>query len=44
MQRDEGVKMKYYSLIDKVYNRTNLVEAYQAVRANKGAPGIDRQT
>lgn len=36
--------MKYYSLIDKVYNRTNLVEAYQAVRANKGAPGIDRQT
>ena len=36
--------MKYYSLIDKVYSRRNLEEAYRAVRTNKGAPGIDGQT
>jgi RNA-directed DNA polymerase len=36
--------MKYYSLIDKVYSRKNLERAYQAVRANKGAPGVDGQT
>jgi RNA-directed DNA polymerase len=36
--------MKYYSLIDKVYNKRNLEEAYLTVRANKGAPGVDGQT
>ena len=44
VQRDEGAKMKYYSLIDKVYGRKNLKQAYLAVRANRGAPGVDGQT
>lgn len=35
---------KWYSLIDKVYTITNLVKAYQAVKANKGAPGVDGET
>jgi RNA-directed DNA polymerase len=35
---------KWYSLIDKVYRLDNLEKAYQAVRANKGAPGIDGET
>lgn len=40
-----GEKMKkWYSLIDKVYAIPNLERAYQAVRANKGTPGIDRET
>jgi RNA-directed DNA polymerase len=36
--------MKYYSLIDKVYHMENLKQAYGAVKANNGAPGIDGQT
>lgn len=36
--------MKYYSLMDKVYSRNNLEQSYLAVRANRGAPGIDGQT
>lgn len=36
--------MKYYSLIDKVYRMENLRQAYSAVRANNGAPGVDGQT
>lgn len=35
---------KWYSLIDKVYQLDNLQKAYRAVRANKGAPGIDGET
>ena len=35
---------KWYSLIDKVYAITNLGKAYQAVKANKGAPGVDGET
>lgn len=35
---------KWYSLIDKVYAMTNLERACQAVRANKGAPGVDGET
>ncbi|WP_242868788.1 group II intron reverse transcriptase/maturase, partial [Desulfotomaculum copahuensis] len=35
---------KWYSLIDKVYRMDNLEKAYRAVRANKGAPGIDGET
>lgn len=35
---------KWYSLIDKVYRKENLEKAYKAVKANKGAPGIDGVT
>lgn len=35
---------KWYSLIDKVYAWDNLNQAYQKVRSNKGAPGIDEET
>ena len=35
---------KWYSLIDKVYNKKNLYNSYKSVRANKGAPGIDGVT
>ena len=35
---------KWYSLIDKVYREENLAQAYKAVKANNGAPGVDRVT
>ena len=35
---------KYYSLMDKIYSKKNLIEAYQQVKKNKGAPGIDGET
>ncbi|ACA59306.1 Retron-type reverse transcriptase-like protein [Candidatus Desulforudis audaxviator MP104C] len=35
---------KWYSLIDKVYRLENLIQAYRAVRANNGAPGVDGET
>lgn len=44
VQRDAGGKMKYYSLIDKVYRIENLKQAYGAVGVNNGAPGVDGQT
>lgn len=40
---DNGVKGgKWFSLIDKVYAKTTLDVAWQRVRANKGAAGIDQ--
>lgn len=37
-----GVKGgRWYSLIDKVYDRRNLVAAFAKVKANKGAAGVD---
>ena len=47
--RDEAVspratKLKAHSLIDKVYDGTNLYRAWRKVRANKGAHGLDRVT
>jgi RNA-directed DNA polymerase len=35
---------KYYSLIDKIYNKNNILEAFKLVKKNKGAPGIDGET
>ncbi|UJL47798.1 group II intron reverse transcriptase/maturase [Virgibacillus sp. NKC19-16] len=37
-------KRKYYSIIDKVYRMTNLHEAWNAVKANKGSAGVDGET
>jgi retron-type reverse transcriptase len=37
-------KRKWYSLIDKIYAMSNLEEAFQAVKKNKGAPGVDGVT
>ena len=40
-----GVKGdQWFSLIDKTYSMRALEEAFEAVRANKGAAGIDKQT
>jgi RNA-directed DNA polymerase len=42
---EKGVKGgKWFSLIDKVYQKANLLRAYQCVAAKKGAAGVDRQT
>lgn len=35
-------KLKHHSLIDKVYKRLNLYIAFERVRLNKGAGGVDR--
>ena len=35
---------KYYSLIDKIYNKKNILDAFKLVKKNKGAPGIDGET
>ena len=42
---EQGVKGgKWFSLIDKVYAKGNLRNAFRRVKENKGAPGVDRQT
>lgn len=44
----EGVKRqegrKWYSLIDKIWAKPNLEEAFREVKRNRGAAGIDRVT
>ena len=42
--RGEQRHRKVHSLIDKVYDRTNLTEAWKHVRENKGSAGIDGLT
>ncbi len=37
-------KRKWYSLYDKVYAEANLERAWERVRSNKGAGGVDRQS
>lgn len=39
-----GKKVRWHSLYDKVTNPANLLDAYQKVRRNKGAGGIDAVT
>lgn len=42
---ENGVKgRKWFSLIDKAYRRSTLEAAWQRVRANKGAAGVDKVT
>lgn len=42
---ERGVKGgKRFSLVDKVYSGNNLKAAWERVRRNKGAAGIDRQS
>jgi len=40
----DGTKRKVHSLIDKVYQKTNLEMAWKTVRENKGSGGIDKVT
>lgn len=42
---EQGVRGgKWFSLIDKVHSEKNLRAAYEKVRRNKGAPGVDHET
>ncbi len=38
----EGKKLKAHSLIDKVYRWSNLASAWEKVKGNKGAGGVDK--
>jgi RNA-directed DNA polymerase len=39
---DVSKKHKWYSLIDKIWAMPNLEEAFKAVKANRGAAGVDK--
>ena len=41
---NETKKRKWYSLIDKIWAMPNLEEAFKEVKANRGAPGVDKVT
>ena len=42
---ETGVKGgKWFSLIDKVYRKSNLQSAFYRVQANQGSAGVDHQT
>lgn len=42
---EKGVKGgKWFSLIDKVYSKDNLISAFNKVASNKGSTGVDHQT
>ena len=44
MESERMKNRKWYSLIDKVYNLPNLLEAWYEVKANKGAGGVDKES
>jgi RNA-directed DNA polymerase len=35
---------RFYLLYDKIYREDIMAHAYELVKANKGAPGVDEQT
>jgi len=41
---ENGKKRKWYSLIDKIWAKPNLGEAFREVKRNKGAAGVDGVT
>jgi len=42
--REGGAQRKWYTVIDKVWAKANLLAAWAKVRANGGAPGVDGQS
>lgn len=44
MENGRVKKMKWYSLIDKVYSLPNLLESWCEVKANKGRGGVDKES